>query len=186
MERSNQKKDVMKMETTSQYSTSRHIAIALMRIAFGLVWCIDTYFKWQPAFVDNFMGYIKGSLDGKPAFIQSWLNLWIEIVSINPLLFAHLVALGESAIAIGLLLGPFSNLAHEGRALLSFVIWVVPEGFGRPYIAGANDIGTGIIYVFVFAGLFLLSAGQYYGLDNTLRNRLGRWGFLSSATQESD
>jgi len=158
----------------------------LTRIAFGLVWCIDAYFKWQPAFADNFTGYIKETLDGQPAIIQSWLNLWIKIVSVNPHLFARLVALGESAIAIGLLLGLFSNLAYAGGALLSFVIWAVPEGFGGPYTTGATDIGAGIIYMFVFAGLFLLSAGQYYGLDKTLRNKLGRWKFLSSAPQQAN
>lgn len=175
------KEGYMKTETTSKST-----GIALMRIAFGLIWSIDAYFKWQPAFADNFIGYIKETLDGQPAIIQSWLNLWIKIVSVNPLLFARLVALGESAIAIGLLLGLFSNLVYAGGALLSFVIWAVPEGFGGPYAAGSTDIGAGIIYVFVFIGLFLLSAGQYYGLDKTLRNKLGRWRFLSSAPKEID
>jgi uncharacterized membrane protein YphA (DoxX/SURF4 family) len=176
----------MKTETTSQHLTTKAKAIAWMRIAFGLVWCIDANFKWQPAFADNFIGYIKETLDGQPAIIQSWLNLWIKIVSVNPHLFARLVALGESAIAVGLLLGLFSNLAYAGGALLSFVIWAVPEGFGGPYAAGSTDIGAGIIYVFVFAGLFLLSAGQYYGLDKTIRNKLGRWKFMASAPQQSD
>jgi len=174
----------MKTETTSQYSTSKAKAIAWTRIAFGLVWCINAYFKWQPAFADNFVGYIKETLDSQPPIIQSWLNLWIKVVSINPLLFARLVALGESAIAIGLLIGLFSNLAYAGGALLSFVIWAVPEGFGGPYTTGATDVGAGIIYIFVFVGLFLLSAGQYYGLDKTIRNKLGRWRFLSSATPD--
>jgi len=175
----------MKTIKTSQNSTRKAKAIALMRIAFGLVWCIDAYFKWQPAFADNFIGYIKETLDGQPAIIQSWLNLWIKIVSVNPHLFARLVALGESAIAIGLLLGLLSNLVYAGGALLTFTIWAVPEGFGGPYTAGATDIGAGIVYVFVFIGLFLLSAGQYYGLDKPLRNKLGRWSFLSSAPQEN-
>ena len=123
---------------------------------------------------------MQETFDGHPAIIQAWLNAWINLVSINPHLFAWIVALGETAIAIGLLLGLFSNLTYAGGTLLSIVIWAVPEGFGGPYTPGATDVGTGIIYVFGFMGLFLLSAGQYYGLDKVIRAKLGRWRFLSS------
>jgi uncharacterized membrane protein YphA (DoxX/SURF4 family) len=161
-------------------SRQRSLAIALTRIAFGLVWAIDAYFKWQPAFANNFVSYLQETYAGQPAVIQAWLNFWINFVNIDPHLFARIVALGETGIAIGLILGLFSNLAYTAGALLSLVIWAVPEGFGGPYTAGATDIGAGIIYVFVFLGLFLLSAGQYYGLDQILRDKLGKWGFLSS------
>ena len=165
---------------SQQEQKGRSLAIAFTRIAFGLVWAIDAYFKWQPAFANNFVSYLQETYDGQPAVIQAWLNFWINFVSINPHLFARIVALGETGIAIGLILGLFSNLAYTAGALLSLVIWAVPEGFGGPYTAGATDIGAGIIYVFVFLGLFLLSAGEYYGLDQILRDKLGKWGFLSS------
>ncbi len=160
--------------------TWRHAAIALVRIAFGLVWAIDAYFKWQPAFQNNFVGYIQEALVGQPPAMQAWLNTWINLVSLNPHLFAFIVALGETAIAIGLTFGLFSNLAYVGGTVLALVIWATAEGLGGPYTTGATDIGTGIIYVFGFAGLFLLSAGQYFGLDRILHPRLGCWGFLSS------
>jgi uncharacterized membrane protein YphA (DoxX/SURF4 family) len=158
-------------------------AIAFLRIAFGVVWVIDAQFKWQLAFANNFTSYIQGATGGQPAFIQTWLNFWLKLVSIDPLLFARIVALGETAIAIGLLFGLFSNLTCAGGALLAFIIWAVPEGLGGPYVAGSTDVGTGIIYMFVFAALFLLSAGQHYGLDRTLRAKLGRLRFLSSAPE---
>ena len=163
---------------------SRSPAIALTRITFGLVWAFDAYFKWQPAFQNNFVSYLQETYDGQPALIQAWLNLWINLVNLNPHLFARLVALGETGIAIGLLLGLFSNLAYAGGTLLSIIIWAVPEGFGGPYTTGATDVGTGIIYVFGFLGLFLLSAGKYYGLDKIVRAKLGRWKFLSSGPIE--
>ena len=163
---------------------TRSWAIAFTRISFGLVWAIDAYFKWQPAFADQFVSYLQETYDGQPAFIQAWLDFWIKLVSINPHLFARIVALGETGIAIGLLLGIFSNLAYTGGTLLALVIWAVPEGFGGPYAPGATDIGAGIIYVFGFLGLYLLSAGQHYGLDHVLRARLGRWKFLSSRPLE--
>jgi uncharacterized membrane protein YphA (DoxX/SURF4 family) len=171
--------------TINKHVTNSHaLGIAFTRIAFGLIWAIDAYFKWQPAFANNFVTYLQETFSGQPALIQSWLNFWINLVNIDPHLIARIVALGETGIAIGLILGLFSNLAYTGGILLSLVIWAVPEGFGGPYTAGATDIGAGIIYVFVFLGLFLLSAGQYYGLDQIIRDKLGKWGFLSSGPDE--
>ena len=158
--------------------------VAFLRIAFGIVWAIDAQFKWQPAFINNFTDYIQEAVDGQPAFIQAWLHFWMNLVNVDPRLFAHLVAWGETAVAIGLIFGIFSNLTYIIGALLTFTIWAIPEGFGGPYSAGATDIGTGIIYMFVFAALYLLSAGQYYGLDKRLRTRLGRLRCLSSAPEK--
>jgi uncharacterized membrane protein YphA (DoxX/SURF4 family) len=166
-------------------SSWRSLMIAITRISFGLVWAIDAYFKWQPAFENHFVDYLKETFSGQPALIQKWLDFWIHLVSLNPHVFARIVALGETGIAIGLILGLFSNLDYAAGALLSFVIWSVPEGFGGPYAPGATDIGAGVIYVFGFLGLFLLSAGQYYGLDHVLRPKLGRWNFLSSRPIQS-
>ena len=173
------------LKITDQSAKRHSLGIAFTRITFGLVWAIDAYFKWQPAFVNNFVSYLQETYDGQPALIQAWLNAWIKFVSINPHLFARIVALGETGIAIGLILGLFSNLAYAAGTLLSIVIWAVPEGFGGPYAPGATDVGTGTIYVFGFLGLFLLSAGQYYGLDKILWDRLGDWGFLSSGPIKS-
>ena len=173
------------LKITDQSAKRHSLGIAFTRITFGLVWAIDAYFKWQPAFVNNFVSYLQETYDGQPALIQAWLNAWIKFVSINPHLFARIVALGETGIAIGLILGLFSNLAYAAGTLLSIVIWAVPEGFGGPYAPGATDIGTGIIYVFGFLGLFLLSAGRYYGPDKILWDKLGGWGFLSSGPVKS-
>lgn len=166
-------------------TNAQALEIAFTRIAFGLVWAIDAYFKWQPAFANNFVSYLQETFSGQPAIIQSWLNFWINFMSIEPHLFARIVALSETGIAVGLILGLFSNLAYTGGILLSLVIWAVPEGFGGPYTSGATDIGAGIIYIFGFLGLFLLSAGWYYGLDHILRSKLGYWKFLSSGPVES-
>jgi len=175
----------MNTKNYENQSNWRSKMIAFIRIAFGLVWSIDAYFKWQPAFANNFVSYLQETYDGQPHLIQSWLNLWINLVSIDPHLFARIIALGETSIAIGLLFGLFSNLDYAAGTLLALIIWSVPEGFGGPYTPGATDLGAGIIYVFGFAGLFLLAAGQYYGLDQVIQPKLGKWRFLSSSPIEN-
>jgi nitrite reductase (NO-forming) len=148
--------------------------IAIVRIAFGCIWAIDAWFKWQREFVDNFTGYLTKALNGQPSAIAIWINFWIHVVSVNPHLFAFLVAMGETGIALGLLFGAFSNLTCLIGILLSLSIWSTAHGFGGPYGPGSTDIGVSIIYLLVFIGLFLGNAGLTFGVDRYVANALGR------------
>ncbi|HVC76507.1 MAG TPA: hypothetical protein VND96_08320 [Candidatus Micrarchaeaceae archaeon] len=154
--------------------------IGLLRILFGIVWGIDAWFKWQPDFINNFTTYLNGAQDGQPWPIHHWIVFWTNTVGIDPTFFAYATAVGETAIAIALIVGAFSNLTAVVGILLSIVIWATAEGFGGPYVAGSTDIGAAIIYPLVFAGLFLSSAGLYYGVDRKLTSALGRFGYLAS------
>ena len=155
---------------------------AALRIAFGAVWAIDAWFKWQPAFASHFTGYLMQARNHQPAVIVAWITFWLHVVVLNPPFFAHMVALGETYIALCLVLGAFSNLTCCAGIVLSFVIWSTAEGFGGPYGPGSTDIGVSIIYVLVFVGLFLGNAGRVFGLDMLLDKLLGRWCFLASAS----
>ncbi|MDQ2762138.1 MAG: hypothetical protein M3Y22_01140 [Pseudomonadota bacterium] len=156
-------------------------AFGILRIVFGLVWAIDAYFKWQPAFQSGLITYLTGGMEGQPAPVMAWVKFWIDVVRINPHVFAHIVALSETALAIALIVGVLSNTADLGGVLLALVIWSTAEGFGGPYKAGSTDIGASIIYVLVFAALFLSQSGLYFGIDRRLTPMLGRWGWLASA-----
>jgi nitrite reductase (NO-forming) len=156
--------------------------LGILRIVFGLVWAVDAGFKWQPDFVHTFVNYLSGALEGQPAAVQAWIHFWIDIVKVNPHFFAYLVAIGETAVAIGLIFGLLSNLTCIVGMLLEAVVWTTAEGFGGPYVAGSVDIGAAIIYVLVFASLFLTNAGLYYGVDRYLTPFLGRLGFLAAGS----
>jgi nitrite reductase (NO-forming) len=171
---------------TSALSSWRLKGMGILRIVFGLIWAVDAWFKWQPDFIHNFESYLSGTLDGQPAAVQAWINFWIHVVNVNPHVFAYLVAIGETAVAIGLIFGLFSNLTNIVGILLSVVIWATAEGFGGPYTAGSTDIGAAIIYVLVFVGLFLANAGLYYGVDRYLTPWLGRLGFLASGSSKAE
>jgi uncharacterized membrane protein YphA (DoxX/SURF4 family) len=154
--------------------------IGILRIVFGVVWAIDAWFKWQPDFINNFTSYLKGAQEGQPVVVHHWVGFWINTVQVDPHLFAYVVAASETAVALALILGVFTNLTSVTGSLLAVVIWSTAEGFGGPYQAGSTDIGAAIIYVLVFAGLFLSCAGLYYGLDQKLTPKLGKLGFLAS------
>jgi uncharacterized membrane protein YphA (DoxX/SURF4 family) len=176
----------MKTQRTSSLAETtlspwRWKGIAGLRIVFGLVWAIDAWFKWQPDFIHKFTDYLSGALDGQPPAVAAWINFWINVVKVDPHFFAYAVAIGETAVALGLIFGALSNLTNIGGILLSVVIWATAEGFGGPYTPGSTDIGAAIIYVLVFVGLFLANAGMYYGVDQWLTDKLGALSFLASA-----
>ncbi|GAB0115108.1 hypothetical protein [Acidisoma sp. C75] len=158
----------------------RRQGFVLLRLVFGIVWAIDAQFKWRPAFQSGFVSYLTGALDGQPPAVKAWIDFWVKIIQINPHVFGIIVAMSETALALALILGLLGNLACLGGVLLTLVIWSVPEGFGGPYKAGATDIGTAIIYAFVFVALFLAQPGLTFGIDRWLTPRLGRWGWLAS------
>ncbi len=161
----------------------RERGVGIARIVFGLVWVVAALLQWLPQFQNSFVAQVAAAKAGQPAFIQGWIAFWANAVSVNPLLFARILASTEAVIAALLILGLFSNLTYIVGIFLSLGIWAIPEGFGGPYMPGiSTDIGTAFPYAILFAVLLFLSAGRYYGLDQWLTPRLGRLGFLASSS----
>src|SRR5260370_29291808 len=104
------------MKTQTSNSTTlaswRFKGMGILRIVFGLVWAIDAWFKWLPDFINNFTSYLTGPLDSQPASVQACINFWINILKVDPPVFAHAMASGETAIAITLIAAAFSNLTY--------------------------------------------------------------------------
>jgi len=157
--------------------------IAASRVTFGLMWAVAAWLKWQPEFLNKFLDQVTGAQDGQPQVIREWIGIWASIIRTNPLMFARVEALIETVLAVFLIFGVLSNLTYVVGMLLSLGIWSTAEGFGGPYIPGqSTDVGTGFAYALLFVVFFLISAGCYYGLDQWLTPRLGRFGFLASGT----
>jgi thiosulfate dehydrogenase [quinone] large subunit len=78
--------------------------------------------------------------------VQAWINFWIHIVNVDPHVFAYIVAIAETLVALDLIFGVFSNLSNLCGLILSMDIWSTAEGFGGPYVPGSADIGSAIIY----------------------------------------
>ncbi len=154
-------------------------SFALLRIVFGGVWAIDAYFKWQPTFLNNFIDYLTQGAQGQPTLVQGWINLWIHGVSVDPHFFGVIVAIAETAIAVGLIFGLFTKIAMMGGIAMTLVIWSTAEGFGGPYMAGSTDIGAAIIYAILFIAIWVGKCWRHFSIDAWFKRRnilsLGRW-----------
>ncbi len=150
----------------------------VMRVIFGLVWGIDAAFKFQPGFVDSFSGLVTKAGAGQPSWLAGWFSFWATTTSNNPSYFVYSTASLEVILAFCLVAGFARKLAYAAGFFLSLLIWAVPEGFGGPYGPSSTDIGTGVIYSFVFIFLLLANASfgpSKYSLDFLVEKKWPFW-----------
>jgi uncharacterized membrane protein YphA (DoxX/SURF4 family) len=157
---------------------------AIVRILFGVVWAIDAIFKWLPGFVhgQTLNEELGKASSVKTPVIHQWLQLWHGIGTPHPAVFAVVIAIIETLIALGLILGAWSNLTFITSAVFSFGIWSSAEAFHLPWTrSGITDLGPSVAYIFASLALFAAAAGATWSADAAfLRRRMGRHAWLTS------
>jgi uncharacterized membrane protein YphA (DoxX/SURF4 family) len=149
---------------------------SFMRIILGIVWLIDGSLKFSSGFVDSFPALIKSQ--GQPSWLQPWFNFWSNVTSVNAAPFVYGIGTLELALGTVLVLGLMRKIAYLGGMVLSLLIWAIPEGFGGPYGTGSTDIGTGVIYSFLFLSLIIIntiSGPSKYSVDFLLERKIPFW-----------
>ena len=154
------------------------------RVIFGAVWLIDGVLKFTSGFVNNFLTAVQTSQTNAPGWLSGWYSFWGTQASANASLIVYTVGLLEVVLGLALIFGFMRKIAYAAGAILSLLIWAVPEGFGGPYQSGSGgtDVGTGVIYAVAFLGLILINAtygSSRYSLDSLIERRWPRWGILA-------
>jgi nitrite reductase (NO-forming) len=151
---------------------------SFIRIFLGIIWLIDGYLKFSPGLVDSFPDLVRRAGDGQPTWLQPWFNFWSSVTAGNAALFVYTTGVLEVALGIALVLGFMRKIAYLGGIIFSLFIWAIPEGFGGPYGPGSTDIGTGIIYSFVFLSLVIIntiSGPSKFSLDFLIERKYSFW-----------
>ena len=145
---------------------------------FGSFWLADAILKWGLVLQSvDYSDVIAEPASGQPPLIASWIYFWGGIAKATPN-FSILIAVGETMIAIFVLLGLLTKLTSIFGIAFSFLIWSTAEGFGGIFKSGATDIGTSPLYMAMFAGIIVVQAGRQHGLDGWLASRFPRLDFL--------
>lgn len=150
---------------------SKEKGFSVVRILFGLVWAVDAVFKWGPEIHLHIIDVLTQAQAGQPAFEWAWIQLWVQVASLNPVLFGTLIAILETMLALSLITGVFSHAALYCGVLFSFLIWSVPQGLGGPYTPGSMDVDSGIIYLLLFVALILGGAWRAYNMESLVWRR---------------
>jgi thiosulfate dehydrogenase [quinone] large subunit len=141
---------------------------ALLRIIFGIVWAIDAMLKWTPEIRSHIIDVLTHAQAGQSVWEADWINIWVQVASINPYAFGTLIAVIETMLALSLITGVFSRAALYCGAVFAFLIWSVPQGFGGPYTGGSTDVDSGIVYLLLFMALIMGQAWRSYVLGNRI------------------
>jgi uncharacterized membrane protein YphA (DoxX/SURF4 family) len=157
---------------------------SVLRVLFGLVWVIAGALKFTSGFVNTFSAAVSNAAANSPGFLSGWYSFWQTQASSQATLIVYTVGVLELVLGIALVFGFLRKVAYFGGALLSLLIWAVPEGFGGPYQGGAGgtDVGAGIVYALVFLGLIVINAAfgpSGYSLDSVIERRWPRWARLA-------
>lgn len=153
-------------------------AVSAVRAAFGLIWCINAFLTWRPAFADNYIGYLQNAIQGQPQWLLPWFQMWISLVTPSVGVFVWITRIIETLIAIGLLFGLARKWTFVVGGLFSLLIWSTAEGFGGPYATGVSNLGPALVYVLLFAALLLferLIGRTPYSLDYYIEQRFPKW-----------
>src|SRR5690349_16266663 len=157
--------------------------VEVLRLAFGAVWLIDAYLKWQPAFINAYASNLADGAKAQPAWLRPWFRFWRHLVNVNPHLFAYATAAIETVIAVGLILGLARRAVYIVGMVWSIAIWTIPEGFGGSFVAGATDIGTAIMYALVFGVLYTMetlpTATGAWSLDHRVERVVPWWRIIA-------
>ncbi len=145
-----------------------------MRILTGLLFLAEGYGKVTGRFLQD--GFRKGAEEMAREGWPFWRSLLHSLVLPHAQLFAWVVALGELAVGIGLLLGFLTRIAAAGGIALMLSIL-----FGQSYAgSGASWDGwvtaglTTKFALLLFLLLLAADAGRVWGLDAHLQKRSGK------------
>jgi len=145
-------------------------ALALLRLLSSYIWLNGAFIGPDAKFASPFLagpglasritgGFVHTALTSG---IASWLT---TTVVPHASLFAWLLALGEAAVGISMLLGVFTRLGSVLAIAQAIVNILVVGG------AGADTIGQNYLLIILSLAFIAAAAGRTYGIDGILLRR---------------
>ncbi len=142
----------------------RHWPILALRVYTGLFFAWNGFGKISRGnFADGMEGFLNAQLDNSFAFYRPFIE---SVVLPNKAVFAAVVAWGEFAVGLAMIVGLATRYAAAVGAILVLNFWFAK---GLPILAGTNH---DVVWFVIFVVLGMVPAGKIAGLDNGLSDRL--------------
>ena len=137
--------------------------ITLLRVYTGVFFLYYGFGKVRnPNFADGLAGFVTDRLDQSAAFMRPFLE---SVVLPNKAVFAFLVAWGELAIGIALIVGLATRWASIAGAIMVGAFWFTK---GQGFLDAQNH---DVIWFVIFIVLGTVHAGRMHGMDERLAHR---------------
>ena len=142
-------------------------SLILLRLYIGGVFIFHGWGKVQrgEGFVGGMENFLKGNLDKSYDFYVPFVT---EVVLPFKTVFAYMVAYGELALGVALVLGLVTRWAALGGCFLMLNFWFA-KGIPVEQFLSAQQHDISLFFVFLF--LAMSQAGHVLGMDATLRHR---------------
>jgi hypothetical protein len=147
--------------TSRDLGTSRKISrqhsFALVRILFGLIWLLNTWFQANGAYINRlFLKSFSAGVSGQPEWLGHWTQAVINgIEIIGAARVAAATVLIDALLALSLLTGIWLRFFVWVGIAYNLFMWSTVGGMGGPYTQGATDPGTAIVYALAFVFVLL-------------------------------
>ena len=148
----------------SKRARSVHLwPIVMLRVYAGVFFANAGIAKIGRDFPESMSRFLSANLDAAFSFYRPFVE---SVVLPNRGVFAALVAWGELAIGICLVLGLATRYAAFTGAFMVANFWFAK---GQPLLAGSNH---DVVWLFILLALGLIPAGRIAGLDDGLADRM--------------
>ncbi|KJF17757.1 cytochrome b6-f complex iron-sulfur subunit 1 [Acidithrix ferrooxidans] len=98
--------------------------------------------------------------------LRSPLHLLLQIAMKAPVVFGVLIAVGEIAVGVGILLGVFTKVAAFGGLTMSFILFLSVSFHSNPYYTGSD-----IVFCFAWTAFLFVGDGGVMSLANVISRR---------------
>jgi len=154
------------MSTLDEFQRKKSVhfwPITLLRVYTGVFFLYYGFGKVRnPDFDNGLAGFVSGRLENSAGFIKPFLE---SVVLPNNGVFAFLVAWGELAIGLALILGLATRWASVAGALMVGAFWATK---GQGFLDAQNH---DVIWFMIFIVLAAVHAGRVHSLDERLADR---------------
>ncbi|SCC92665.1 conserved membrane hypothetical protein [Thiomonas sp. X19] len=137
--------------------------LGAVRILFGLFFLVNLLLHFSPAYAAQFIPDMlrAAQATGQPAWLGQWAAQVLAVFQfVGPGRALALMFGIETLLTLGLLTGlGFPALGWLGLVYELF-LWSTIGGLGGPYVSGATDPGTAIVYALGFVVILLTRAWQ--------------------------
>jgi thiosulfate dehydrogenase [quinone] large subunit len=138
--------------------------IVILRVYTGIFFAWHGFGKLRRGnFSDGLEGFLNAQAGKTFAFYQPFIE---SVVLPNKAIFASLVACGELAVGIAMILGLATRYAAGAGALLVLNFWFAK---GQGFLDGTNH---DVVWFVIFVVLGLVPAGRIAGLDDVLSDKM--------------
>lgn len=146
------------------FSNGQHEGFAILRILFGFIWVMNTWFQAQSASLGQFMPQFAHVVQGGPGWDQGYVQWVIHAINvIGHYPAAIIMVVIDGLLALSLLTGVRLRFFAWVGIVYSLFIWTAEQAFGGPYGTGSTDPGPGIVYALIF--VFVLATHSWSKLS---------------------